>query len=494
MSVDYNTAKHICNVVRRQVQASFPDLYLHFTIHGEDNRKREYLRDSKIFEDLPAGNHLLEYPNKDEVEKILSKNQSRFICMARQNSPGFLGFFINNDYVGLCFINHDRFSSEENLRNQALNIAWHAISIYKDYIRRKSAERITGVPRYIDEHNLLIPQLSKMEICFRNLGGDIFSACVQMLQGRTDAIEHIARQRVHDTLNVEKGFRSEYYPFPSFIDTLNDVLHNQIKSHKNNRKTIQAAVKIAEQVAKTYENISLEGWQEFSLPAQQMAWAGHSQKTILGVAVYTSTNTQIQSDADTIAEWLGIKPALITNFDDYNPFMTDEKNEQLHIQRCKELIKSALTKIKVREDYTILLEIARKQNILLLEKSVIIGWCGGALLRASEIIRHCTDPSLIPALLKQAEEIFLSEVENIKWDTLEHFSKKVFNELRKGELLTPSDLLVISAQNDEFSSLHHALSALDGSTDIKGDIDIKTVIDHPSSTINVLDMIKTNGS
>ena len=130
MAVDYKTAKHACNVIKRRIQTAFPDLCIHFMLHEENKRYPSYLKEKTQILGLEAGENLCEFLDKTEQRNILAANRSRFICLSHKRKPGFLGFSKQNSYLAFCTINHDRFSSLENLNNHALHLAWHAIETY----------------------------------------------------------------------------------------------------------------------------------------------------------------------------------------------------------------------------------------------------------------------------------------------------------------------------------------------------------------------------
>ncbi len=459
MSIDQKTARHICNVTRRQIQNSFPNLHLHFCVHGENRRREAFTKEAGIINEHPAGKFFVEYHDKETTEKVMQKNKSRFVSIARHNKPGFLGFSRSNEYMALSFINYERFSSETNVRNHTYLAAWHAIVLYRDYTSRNKKTEKAQQAKYIDDHNLLIPNITLEELCFRNLAGDIFSACAQLLLNKDDVISHINNQRIIDTLTPQKGFRSEQYPFPACIDQLEAMVEKLLPKYKKEKKTMLAASKMTDEIAQTYDITILERWKSFSLPAQQMAWAGELPETILGAALYTSENTYTQSTADMVAEKMDIRPEPITGFQENNPFTNQITNEQTHINLGKKIIKSILETIDTPSDYKKLLNVADKQNDLMLEGKVI-GWCAGALLRAAEMIKHCQDPTLLQNILKQSEDVFLSEFNAIPWDTLNHFSFQIFRERRKGKTLEHDDLIEISTQNEEFTTINNALYAL----------------------------------
>ncbi len=459
MSIDQKTARHICNVTRRQIQNAFPELHLHFCVHGENKRKETLTREIKALKEHPASKHLLEYHDTQAIDKIMQKNKTRFISMARHNKPGFLGFFRNNAYLALCVVNYERFSNEENLRNHIYLIVWHALSLYHDFLSKNKNKGNTNKITFIDDHNVLIPNLSMDELAFRNLSGDIFSACIQILLKRKNVIESISKQRITDTMTPHKGFRSEMFPFPVCADQLEAIMRNIKDNGTKNKRTVQSAIRMTNEISQTYDETIIERWKSFSLPAQQMAWAGQTPETILGAALYTCENTYTQSTADMVAEETKIKPEPITSFHDHNPFTKDEANEQTHANLTQKTLETALNKIKTTSDHKILFEIANKQNELL-RQGKAIGWCAGGLLRAVEMIKHCKDPSLLQSIIEQAKEVFTSECKSIEWDTLNHFAFCIFQERRKGRELSQEDLIQLSAKDDEFATIHNVLYAL----------------------------------
>lgn len=459
MSIDLKTARHTCNVIRRQIQNSFPDLHLFFCVHAENRRLEAYQRETEAIKEHPAGLNFINYHDKTATHKIMQKNKSRFVSIARNNKPGFLGFLKSNDYIALCFINHERLSNEKNLKNHAYLIAWHAINVYLSYTRRRKDNKKENKLNFIDDNNLIIPNISKTELAFRNLEGDIFSSCIQKLQKQENAISLISEQRINDTLTPQKGFRSEQYPFPACVDQLESITENLLPKFKKEKRIALAAAKMTEEIIRTYDHSVIEKWSSFSLPAQKMAWAGHVPETIIGAALYTCENAYTQSTADMIAEKLNIKPEPITNFQDFNPFTKDETNVTIHNNAIKKVIKSALALVHKPADYLEVLKIAQKQNEMLLNNQTI-GWSAGALLRAAEIIKHCKDETLIPNIVKQAEEVFLSECKSLPWDTLNHFSFQIFKERRSGKKLNLDDLILLSQESEEFATLNSMLYAL----------------------------------
>lgn len=456
MPINPKEAQHECNVIRRQVLNCYPRLNIRYILHGENEREKAFAKESRRLTDHPAGKYILEYPDKESLQKILKKNRSRFVSIARQNNPGFLGFFKQKTYLALCFINYDRFDTIHTLRNQTYHIAWHAIALHNDYEKALNTKK-KGALKFVDEHNIICPDLSPQEYYHRNLLGDIFSASLQTLMGRKETFDLLAKQRITATLQPETGFYAEDYPFPMCIDTLTHIFENNIAQYQKNKHSPLSAVEFTENIGTTYEPTSIEQWRSFSIPAQHMAWTGHPPETILGVALYTGENTYAQSIADMITERLSITPEIITGLQNYNPFTKPEANARMHRKLCLDLLYNLLSKIVIPEDYKVVTDVIEKQNFALLQGNVM-GWCVPALIPIRDLIHQCPNKEMMPDLITQSMALFEKEIDEISWETLAYFSEIIFKKRRNNVKITAKSLLDITADNEELSSIYYGLS------------------------------------
>ncbi len=456
MTVDTKTASHICNVIRRQIQQRFPDLYIHFIIHGENKRSEAFNKDiAKIKEHL-GGQAVINFFKTDIGRNQLYNNRSQFSCIGQHHTHGFLGFFKNNAYFAVGFINIDRFSSVENLRNHASHLIWHILQTYRTHAHPEQDILEINIT---DENDVLTPNYTNENLYHNNLMADIFSACHQTVNGRKDALSIITRQRMHDTVTPEIGFIAENFPFPVCVDTLKFMLKNQIDPNKKIKNPLDFAISMTQDIGRTHDKTAVEQWRSFSCPAQEMAWLGHPPERILGAALYTSENTYEQSIADSLAESLDIKPEFITSLDDFNPYTNTSVNKRLHTKLCNDLIDNILPKIHSKEDHSLFLDVAKKQNMKLLQGSTM-GWCVPSLLRIKYMIQKCDNQSALPETLKQAHKIFTEDIENTPWETLVHLSKKIIFALRDGERIDDNALLTISQTSDEFTTIGYAMTQL----------------------------------
>ncbi|PCI56973.1 MAG: hypothetical protein COB36_01510 [Alphaproteobacteria bacterium] len=459
MSVDYKTAKHICNVIRRQIQSGFPDLYINFIVHAEDKRKQAFSKEKEDLSGHPAGDFAINHLQDPQYMGILEKNRSCFSILAYDKQPGFLGFFQSNSYLSIFFINHERFQNEDNLRNHAFHLAWHAIALYRNVMDTEIKGSDNTTDLFKDSNNILRTDMTSAQWKHRNLQADIFSASIQTLQGRGNTLDVLSKQRMSDTLHATPGFVAENFPFPVCLDTLDFVFKNKISQYKKSKKSIIAATEIAEEIGKAYDDSSIEQWRSFSIPAQEMAWLGHSPKSILGAAIYTSENTYAQSIADMLAERMDIKPEVISTSQEYNPFTAQEANERIHKKQCNQLIDSILNKIHEEKNHAIIMEVIQKQNIFL-QNTSLIGWCSSALIQTKIYIEQSDLSNDIVGILKHARTVFQEEVDSIPWDTLMHFSRALFNHRRNHINQTMDDIINIADENDEFASIYHVLTTV----------------------------------
>jgi len=459
MPLDPKIANHVCSVIRRQIQNYIPELYLHFIVHDDDSKAEEFSKNTNTLREHPAGKHILNYHDHDFKQDLFQTNASVFSCLAQHKKSGFLGFFKDRAYLALCFVNYTHFESEEDIRNHVTHIAWHAISTYKSAIKSKR-DRANTQTDIKEVQNLIFPKLERHNLSYRNLMADIFSASLQFFQGNNQALNSLANQRIDQTLNKNLSFDIEHYPFPMCLDTFKYILKNDLPLYKKARTPLEAATRLTQELKNTYDFSTIEQWEGFCISAQQMAWLDYTPKQILSAALYTGENIHVQSIADIIAEYLQIKPEEFTPSDDYNPFADSVTTELIHKKRYNTLKYKIFAQIKKHSDFTILLDIAEKQNKQFHEHTVL-GWCGRGFVRAADILRqeHRTDD--FENTLKRAKETFDTETKSISWETLAYFSEHLFKTARNGDFLNQDTILKIVEPNEEFSSIYYTIKAID---------------------------------
>lgn len=460
MPVDYKIANHTCNVIRRHIKAAFPEFDILFIVHGEHERKKAFLRETSKIMEHPAGHYIVEHLRESPTH--LTQQRSSFVGLAKSQTHGFLGFFRSTSIAVLIFINHDRFNSEENLRNHALHLIWHAITLIRD----KSETTL----KKLRTDGFIAPELNDFERCHTNLTADIFSACFQKLQGKNDVFESLIKLRMSATLSPEKGFIAENFPFPMCLETLEVILQDQFETTNKKYRHVSESVKIADEIGITYKNKSILQWANFAKPAQEMAWCGFEKEVILGCALYTSENTYIRSIADMVAEKLEIKPAIITNQNDYNPFTEFEANQRLHNKKSQENLRLTLQKLYTTDDFSVFIKEAKLQNQRLLSGNPI-GWSVNALIAAANTTKSTEPDTLtVEELRNNAEQMFNLINKNQSYETLQSFVHIIFKARREGILINNEFLDITFSGNPNFTEIITAIQQIQD-VDKQGSID-----------------------
>ncbi|MCB1783948.1 MAG: hypothetical protein KDI13_08115 [Alphaproteobacteria bacterium] len=447
MPIDRQSATHVCNAIKRQIQEEYPELNLNFILHEEGKRKKAIAAAAPYFQDHPAGNKILRYITKSQDRNIRG-NRTCFIGLAEHYSSGFLNFFRSYEVLAPCFVNYDRFNSVENLRNHVYYMVWLALELHRDIKEGKDVTLPNG------PDGIIIANLKPLELYHRNLTADIFSATLQALIGQKTAIHDLALHRMNDTLLPQKGYIAETFPFPISLETL-DFLFSESMKNKKRESPLPQAVKMTREIGMTYKPQSLQQWRSFALPAQEMAWSGHDPETILGAALYSSENTYVRAIADMVSEHTGIKPQMITTTNSYNPFTKQEANRHLHEKTCQQTFNNLIYRIRGPQDYKIFVEEAARQNKDLSECRPT-GWCAHALLCvALAIEKSSTENSEL--IQKEAEDIFKEMSARTSWTDILHFSRTVFMRNREGLPTNPVSLINIAARNPEYKYIRTAL-------------------------------------
>ncbi|MCB1592939.1 MAG: hypothetical protein KDI90_10870 [Alphaproteobacteria bacterium] len=485
MTVDRKTALHICKVIARQIQSGYPDLTLKFAVHEERNRQKALVRETPEIQEHPAGQVLLDYIMASK-DKDITGNRSRFVGLAQHSNPGVLGFFRSTETIGLFFVNHERFKSQEDLKNHALHMVWHALALYDDYAQaEKNQQQETGTlpsiakrkkereseasakkndkdapdSRFEISEDVILTKLEIQDQYHRNLLADIFSATFQAIHGTENAIRNLATQRMLDTLTPQLGFVSERYPYPVCLETLELLFSESMRASGRKEKGVALAARITSEIGMTYQVNAIKQWRSFCVPAQEMAWCGFKPETILGAAIYTNENTYVRSIADMVSEHLEIKPEIFSSLNDYNPFADAEWNKRLHEKMAVERYKTAMEKIRTPEDHKILLQEAAKQ-CQKLKGGNPIGWSAHALVALSDEI-ILTDPKTLAHQKKRLQTLFEQHFRRVSWENLRSFARFIFRQRRDGNEITMPLLASVPAKTEDIVLIKDTFTKLD---------------------------------
>lgn len=457
MSVEQKTAKHICSIVSRQIKTGFPELTIEYIVHAENKREETFYKSLDNIKNHVAGEILSGYPDLVEKQKILQKNKSRFTILGKHEKSRFLGLFKSRAYIGISFINHDRFRSPEDLRNHALNLAWHAIELYLDVIRTPKPGDVIS---FIEQHGAIIPNLDDTQRAYRNLIADIFAATVQRLQGRKNAFEMVVTQRIFDTLTPQPDFEAEFFPSPVCADTFDFAFRNCERNNNMKNDLFVKAANITQDISAAFDLTTIEHWHNFAVPAQYMAWTGSSPETILGAALYTAENIHTQSISDMIAERMALRAELLSIVDSHNPFAHPETNEKVHQKKCAKIRDQIFYKIQNQENVKLLLDEAKQQNKMLFANNVS-GWCADILVKVHDAFKENLKTMSFYESRREAIKMMDHEIKNSNFQPLINLSERMFKKIRKGYDITPDRLQRLIAEVADADHIAQTLLRID---------------------------------
>lgn len=452
----------MCNVIRRQVQSAYPDLRLFFVVHKENERAHTYIREKHSISDHPCLHNLqIHLETSDFAHKLLNQNNTEFSLIARQNSPGFAGLFKKDNYLALCFVNSDRFETEETLKNHIYHIVWHAIALYKNFIAKNNPRNKDDNDQYFSyQDNIIKSALSQSAIYEQNLFADIFSSTLQTLDGSEQAVKKLFMQRIEDTLHKNKGVKAENYPFPACLEQVEFAHKHSLKELSSYKNSILKAAAFTEDFIKSYDSSVINQWHDFAYPAQRMAWANHPPEVILGAALFTGEKTHIQSIADMISEHAHISSKNIIDLQDYNPFTVHDVNKRVHLRLCETITKKAIDQAFMFRDYKKLVKEAVQKNEELASGRTL-GWCAFTLYSASKIFKHAGNETPPNELRTQIETEVKKTISELPWEVLAEFSVLLFKEIRELGELSLSRIKELASQDDKYIHIYAALSEED---------------------------------
>lgn len=443
MTLDYKIVKHACNVFKREVNSAYPDFQIAFIVHENNQRHSTYLKEKGQLLNHPAGKKLCQILENED--KTIKGNKSTFAGIAEKKSSSFLGFSKKNNVLALCALNISSLDSVEEAKNLIRHLGWLAINAYiQNEIQPNFEKDFIYAPK-------------KETLLRHKLNADIFTYTLHHTQKNKKDYDNFCKEKLNLAINKSDKINAEDYPFAICIDTLDVILRNRIEHYEKLKNNILIAYNITKDISETYDDFSLRNWKHYAIPAQIMAWENIPPTKILGAAIYTSENTFVQSIADLSAEKLKIKPEIYKPLNAYNPFANQKTNERVHKKLCLENYKHIIKEIKSCADYKIFLSHALKENKKLCDKFPL-GWCAHGLIKAAEILIHTNNENDYHQCMKRAQEAFDTEIENLKWDTIENFGKNIFALKRHKKNITLEDIQTIARKNEEYGSIYHTLT------------------------------------
>lgn len=413
MGLETAAVDHACNVVRREIQEEFPELTLVYVIYHEGQRARGLeARRSELLEH-PAGEAFLPY-----LQKQAEKSGSEFsgICIKRDKK--LLKLMARDKILACFFVNAEQLESSDEARRHALFLAWQAISLVEDYKNEKKED-------YQESGGIVVPKADKLLRTWKYMLGEAFSVLMLEMDKKRDSIGALGRMRSTMALTANPGSKPEHYAFPLIYDATRLLYHEMGKPHAANEH-VRHALQLTKEIGETFDRTAVRQWWVFSRTAQEMAWLGADQKTILGSAVYNSEDPYIRATAYLVAEALNIQTLLPSPVGTYNPFGEPETNERHHIRACEETFRTTITRANQLNSSLPFVEEAHKQNKRLMTGNPI-GWCAYPLMCAEVACR--TSPA-------DAKIIFDKALAETPWPKVQDIVRMIILLRREGADVT----------------------------------------------------------
>ncbi len=444
MTLKTDNVQQSCRMIARQMRDYSRSLNLSFIIHHAGQRLETLSM---------AGQELLSHPAGDAALRLMrtpKKNEnSGFMGLVAWRENILIGLASRRKVMALTTLNMDQFDSLRDIRLQAWHMAWHAIDLYNQ----------RNDPSYENDYQegLIMPRVEGHNSAGANLRADVFSAVMCGLNGDKDTIRQLANARSMDALTRNAGHRPEYYPFALAMEATQMALSELMRRPPSKKRQINAALKLAENIGQTYDEITLQQWIYFCKPAQDMAWRGDDKETILGAAVSTSQDTFIRATGFLVAEITRILPASILTLDNhFSPFAEDRYNQRLHEGMMERAFQKAVATGLSEHSGEAFLAVANEQNQKLPDGH-ILGWCAAALQAAGRAFE-----TALASGSKTPEEFARREFEGSKgkttWDSLKEVGQSIIEQYRHGYAVTFSDLIEFAGDRPAFSGISSSIS------------------------------------
>jgi hypothetical protein len=428
MVLHIDAAQQSCRMVARQMRSYARPLHLSFIVH----RSNQYLESLSL-----AGKELLSRPSGKTALRLIRNQkgvseQSAFLGLASWRENLFLGLAHRQNMMALATLNIDDFESMREIRAQAWHLAWHAIHLYN--------QRNAPGGDDILQNGVIFPNYDAEALPSVNLRADVFSAIMCHLSGDKDAIRRLAHARCMDSLVRRAGFSPENYPFPLALEATQVALSDALRKPPSQSRQIHTAMKLAENIARTYDTQTLKQWVDFCKPAQSMAWRGEPKEIILGAAVGISRDTFVRSTGFLVCEITQTAPSSIVNLEDrYIPFSDDRHNQNLHETIVDKVFEKAASSGLQRHNAIPFLDAANEQNQKLSDGH-ILGWCASALQAAGNAF-DAAMKSGSKTPVEDARRQFESIRHETSWDHLKQLGEAILERYRQGYAVTFSDII-----------------------------------------------------
>lgn len=444
MVLQTDAVQQNCRSISRQVRDHMRTLNLSFIVHHSGQHLEALSLASQELLTHPAAEaalHILKKPSRNE--------QSGLLGIVTWRESLFFGLASRTSAMALNTLNIDDFSSLRDVRAHAWHDAWYALNLMGMRNRPRHNNSV--------KDSIMLPDLDEMIKTSWNLRADVFSAIMSGLNGDKHAIHHLAHARSEAALKRNPGHTPEYYPFPIAMEATVSAYAQMMRHPPSKRRQIAAALKIAETVGNTYDELALQQWIYFCKPAQDMAWRGDPAPLIIGAAVSTSQDTYVRATGFLVSEILQIKPTSIINVQEhYSPFAEERYNKRLHETMMERTFQNAVSAGLSDASANPFLDAANKQNQRLVDGH-ILGWCAAALQAAGRAFENAiASGSKTPDQAARREFDFNRE--KTTWDSLRDLGENIVEHYRRGETVTFGDILDFCGRSSALAGVSNAVA------------------------------------
>lgn len=439
MAIHNEVIEHICQSIAQQVNKFDKTIHLNFLIHHAAHRVEAFSNASLDLLSHPAGEtaiRLLDSPHEQD--------HSSFLGLAVWHDKFLGGLSRRTNTLALITLNIDDLETEHAVTTTAWHLTWHAL-------------QLAATVDVAESGGVIRPKKSMHNHPSARLRADIFGAAMAYFNGDKDAIIALARERSAATLRRNTGYNPDEYPFPLSIETTHYACKDAMRHREKIRSPIDAALKIANNVGRTYDADITPQWAEFCTPAQHMAWRGEIPEKILSAAVNTSPNTLVRATGFLISELTGIKPASVLAIQNTHSAFAEHKHNQRQHDRLVDKALSDAIEIGLESGNSkIFRDAATRQNEGLVDGH-ISGWCAAALQAAGEAFQSAlNDGSKTPDLAARRE--FEERRGQTTWESLNQIGQSILHHYQQGHMVTFSDILDFCNDKPEFSALSASIA------------------------------------
>ncbi len=397
-------------------------------------------------------NDLSGHPCALSSKQLLHSTESRIeqhglIGIAHGKEKSFFGLRQKHHYIAFVNIHLSHVQNSED----ALNTFYHATSHALDMLSLIEKDQMS----LTNSDYALLPKRNQLSTARSNLRADTFSSFMLHHHDVSDAVDWLAQKRSIASITAQTYIKPEEYPFALALDVAKLAID---KTSAFKTSQIEKFHDMARRVTQTFDKNSVASWVGFSAPAQNLAWAGHNEGSILHLAIHSSPNPLVKANGHLVADITGIRAQLSPDSleSGYNPFLSREYNRDQHLRKAEEHFEIALVHALESESAEPFMRGAHAQNEALL-KGRVIGWCAHALQAAGNAFATAQERGQSP---DQATRMIFDGRKTLPdWNELQDLNNFVTAQRRQGFGITMNDLSSWCKRHTGMSAVIESLEA-----------------------------------